>query len=147
MKTKETLAMLTREVPKGYCDTAELIRVVNFSLLKHFVENEVQGGRVDWKGSGKEVFKFKRWLDRSYRFLTVEAPKLREKQEALYDKLPRLEEMFRETKNPDGTRVFVLTKTKQTKEEAELWKIDRTIRKKEAEILRNIIEYREFFWT
>jgi hypothetical protein len=121
-------------IPNTWTDVCVLIEDVNFALVKGFYEDEYKSGLVDWKGSGKECYKFSKWLEKAYNYITIERPKLQQDLDAAYPPLTakRLTEVHWKT---------------YEKEYGEVDRIERLIKDKDTKILNNIIKYREYFWT
>jgi hypothetical protein len=121
-------------IPNTWVDVCALIEDVNFAFVKGFYEDEYKSGIVDWNGSGKEVEKFAKWLEKAYDYITVERPKLQKDLDEAYPPLT--------TK-----RLIEVNWKTYEKEYGEVDRIERLIKDKDTKILNNVVKYREYFWT
>ncbi len=121
-------------IPNTWIDVCVLIEDVNFAFVKGFYEDEYKSGIVDWNGSGKDVEKFAKWLEKAYNYITVERPKLQKDLDTAY---PPLTEK----------RLTQVNWKTYEKEYGEVDRIERLIKDKDTKVLNNIVKYREYFWT
>ena len=121
-------------IPKTWTDVCVLIEDVNFAFVKGFYEDEYKDGFVDWEGSGEECYKFSKWLEKAYKYITVERPQLQKDLDAAYPPLT-------------AKRLTKVNRKTYEREYAEVNRIEKLIKTKDTKVLNNIIKYREYFWT
>lgn len=121
-------------IPNTWTDVCVLIEDVNFAFIKGFYEDEYKSGWVDWEASGQQTAKFAKWLEKAYQYVTVERPQLQKDLDAAYPPLTakRLTEIKRESYEADY---------------AEVHRLEKLISDKDTKILKDVIEYRQYFWT
>ena len=121
-------------IPNTWTDVCVLIENVNFAFIKGFYEDEYKSEWVDWEASGQHAAKFAKWLEKAYQYVTVERPQLQKDLDAAYPPLTakRLTEIKRETYETDY---------------AEVHRLEKLICDKDTKILKDVIEYRQYFWT
>jgi hypothetical protein len=121
-------------IPNTWVDVCALIEDVNFAFVKGFYEDEYKNGIVDWEASGEQCSKFAKWLEKAYKYITVERPQLQKDLDAAYPplSLKRLTEVNRNT---------------YEQEYAEVHRLESLINKNDTKILTEIIKYRQYFWT
>jgi hypothetical protein len=121
-------------IPNTWVDVCGLIEDVNFAFVKGFYEDEYKSDIVDWEASGEQCSKFAKWLEKAYKYITVERPQLQKDLDAAYPplSLKRLTEVNRNT---------------YEQEYAEVHRLESLINKNDTKILTEIIKYRQYFWT
>lgn len=141
---------LRKVIPKTWADISGLIETVNFEFVKQFYEEEYVDGIVDWEKSGEDLVKFARWLEETYRYITVHRPKLEKDLDAAYPPSQPIEDIFEETdKLYKGQKTFKLKERKESYEElyGEVNRIEQLIVDLDTEILTEIVKRRQYFWT
>ncbi len=121
-------------IPNTWADVCVLIEDVNFAFVKGFYEDEYKSSIVDWEASGDNVCKFAKWIEKAYKYITVERPQLQKDLDAAYPPLTvkRLTEVNRDNYET---------------EYAEVHRLEKLILDKDTKILTEIIKYRHYFWT
>ena len=79
---------LRKASPRYWLDLDHILQDVNFEIIKSFYEEEYLNGCVDWEGSGKEAQKFTKWLEKAYKYITIERTELQKKLDASYPTKP-----------------------------------------------------------
>jgi hypothetical protein len=141
---------LRKVIPKIWTDISSLIETVNFEFVKKFYEEEYVDGVVDWEQSGEDHVKFARWLEETYRYITVHRPRLEKELDAAYPPLRSVDDMFEESdKLYKGKKTFKLKEREGTYEElyGEVNRIEQLIVDLDTEVLTEIIKRRQYFWT
>ena len=115
---------IRKAIPNRWTDITELIKIVNFELLKSFHDNEMH--IIEW-GSNELHAEFKIWIDQAYNYITIERPKL--------------EDQINNSYPPRGM--------KGTYEEkyGELTRLEALLMQKDTEVLVEIVKRREMFWS
>lgn len=112
-------------IPKRWCDLTELTLLVNFEIIKSFVEEEMDS--INWE-SDPEHKKAGEWLKASYKYITETKPRLEKELEEAYKNVPKgklpYEEKYKEVN-----------------------RCENTIRELDKAILIGIANYREFLWS
>ena len=141
---------LRKVIPKTWTDISGLIETVNFEFVKQFYEEEYVNGIVDWKKSGEHHIEFARWLEETYRYITVHRPRLEKELDAAYPPLRSVDDMFEESDELyKGKKTFKLKEREGTYEElyGEVNRIEQLITDYDTEILTEIVKRRQYFWT
>ena len=141
---------LREAIPKTWTDISSLIKTVNFEFVKKFYEEEYVDGVVDWKQSGEDRVKFARWLEETYRYITVHRPRLEKELDAAYPPLRSVDDMFEESDELyKGKKTFKLKEREGTYEElyGEVNRIEQLIVDLDTEVLIEIVKRRQYFWT
>jgi hypothetical protein len=141
---------LRKIIPRTWVDISSLIEDVNFEFVKKFYEEEYVDGVVDWEQSGEDHIKFARWLEETYRYITVHRPKLQKDLDTAYPPFLPIEEMFEETDQLyKGKKTFKLKERKESYEElyGEVNRIEQLIVDLDTEVLTEIVKRRQYFWT
>jgi hypothetical protein len=140
---------LRESIPRTWADTVSLIVKVNFAMITEFYEDEYLLGFVDWKGSSKEHGLFEKWLQKTYKYIKEERVVLMAKLDSAYPPVKSLNDMFEETIDNNGKKSYLLKddgipyKTKYK----EVLRLEKLIHKKDTDILKNMIDNRDYFWT
>jgi len=141
---------LRKIIPRTWVDVSSLIEDVNFEFVKKFYEEEYIDGIVNWEQSGEDNVKFARWLEETYRYITVHRPKLQKDLDAAYPPLRPIEDMFEESDTLyKGQTTFKLKDREGTYEElyGEVNRIEQLIEDRDTEVLTEIVKRRQYFWT
>ena len=120
-------------IPRTWADVCVLIEDVNFSFVKGFYEDEYIKSIVDWSNSGEHVFKFAKWLEKAYEYITIERPQLQKDLDSAYPELT--------------SSRLINDKLSYEEKYGEVIRIEKLIQDKDTKILTEIIKYREYFWT
>lgn len=157
-------------------DICDLIPTFNFLLVKDFYENEFINSQKNqktqkhnesltkyWKTNNKynaDLKKFSTWLKKAYKFITIEKPKLQKQISNSLPKEPKasqnknwIEKIV--SKNPnDIENSFYRVRTCQEiygKTYHQVYgkslRLEKKLKNLETQFLKEIIEYRHFFWT
>ena len=123
-------------IPNTWVDVCALIEDVNFAFIKGFYEDEYKSGWVDWEASGEHTSKFAKWLEKAYKYITLERPQLQKDLDSAYPPLTtkRLTEVN-------------YSNNSYEEEYAEVHRIEKLIQDKDTKILTETIKYRQYFWT
>lgn len=140
---------LRKSIPRTWTDTVSLIVEVNFAMITEFYEDEYLLGNVDWKGSSKEHGLFEKWLKKTYKYIKEDRVDLMAKLDSAYPPVKPFNEMFEETIDNNGKKSYRLKndgvpyKTKYK----EVLRLEKLINKKDTDILKKMIDNRDYFWT
>lgn len=140
-------------IPNTWIDVCVLIENVNFAFIKGFYEDEYSKGLIDWNSDGGNQ-KFAKWLESSYKYITIERRNLEKQLDAAFPAITGFADLFgEETVDQNG----VVSRTVKTCEErygkpyeevyAEVNRIEKLIQDKDTKVLTEIIKYRQYFWT
>jgi hypothetical protein len=118
---------LTKKIPNSWCDKVELIPLVLFAVLEHYVETEMHRVSWDWCETHKEAGEK---INKIYKYIKEERPQLEKQLDQSYprfvfDKLPILEEL----------------------DFSEAHRIETLIEEKDSEAMIGIVELRNFLWS
>jgi hypothetical protein len=141
---------LRKVIPKTWIDISSLIETINFEFVKKFYEEEYVDGIVDWEQSGEDHVKFARWLEETYRYITVHRPRLEKELDDAYPPLRPIEDIFEESDILyKGKKTFKLKDREGTYEElyGEVNRIEQLIEDRDTEVLTEIVKRRQYFWT
>jgi len=120
-------------IPRRWCDVTELVLLVNFAIIKEFVEEEMDS--VVWDDESRpEVLAAGKWLKSSYEYITKERAILENQQdEALKDASNMSKADRKNTTYKERYEKF-------NEIEAEIIKRDR-------DVLIGLAEYRVWLWS
>lgn len=121
---------IRRAIPREWADISSLIVDVNFAMILDF-KKEVDQDTVNW-ASDDEHKKFIRWFSSAVNYINVERKKLLENLDKSYPPFPLPKEM---------------SKLSYDELYGEVNRIDKEIDDKDTAILKQMIDYRHFFWT
>ena len=117
-------------IPREWADVTSLIVDVNFAMIKSF-KKEADESYVDWDGTENHR-EFMNWLNSAVHWITIGRPKCEAQVDALYPPHP-------------------LTDLQKGKSYEELYgevnKMEKLIEDTDTKILKQMIEYRGYFWT
>jgi hypothetical protein len=133
-----------KSIPRTWVDSDHLIEQTNFAIIKEFVEEELDGledvikqhfwnlenGYTEWA-------QFYSWLEKAYRYITIDRPDWEEKLDESYPPL--------DDENPLG-QINCSKETHEQRYGLVIYWEDR-IKKMDTEILKEMIENRGGFWT
>ena len=136
---------LRKAIPRQWRDISSLIVELNFEIIKSFYEEEYVKGLVDWEGTSKKAAEFEKWLKKAYRYIVVERSILEKRMEKAYPPSKPFDEMFKPT--GDGNYEFVTDGVPYEIKYKAVNDIEDEIEKNDTKILKDIIKYKDFFWT
>lgn len=111
-------------IPRKWCDLTELTLLVNFEIIKSFVEEEMH--IIEW--SSDEAHKrAAEWLNSSYKYITEVRKKLEDEMSEAYDNLPEDNDYYVKYK--------------------EVIRIETTIHEMDKDVLIGLANYREYLWS
>lgn len=140
---------IRKAFPRTWTDITELIRILNFAMLTEFYEEEFLNGWVNWD-SDEEHRQFKKWLEESYKYITVERPQLEKEH---WEALPPVDDFFnqfKQTTDSEGRVVWQTTEDSKTCYEKRYGKsnsIEAEIETRDTLILVEMMRLRDRFWT
>jgi len=138
---------LRKAIPRQWCDLTTIIPIINFEIIKSFYEDEYKNGCIDWS-SDENHKNFEQWLIESYRYITVERPLLESRLNNSYPPSRPLDEMFKPIEK-DGKKWYQLVDDGVPYEVKykDVIYYENKIKDKDTQILKDLIDKREFFWT
>jgi hypothetical protein len=138
---------LRNSIPKAWADTRDLIIDLNFEMIKIFYEEEYTEGVADWH-SDESRKKFAKWLENSYKYITVDRPQLQKDLSNAYPPTLKIEDMFERISQEDGTTKIYLKNdgVSYDTKYAEVIRIEKLINQKDTKALTEMIKKRDFFW-
>lgn len=140
---------IRKAVTRSWMDISSLIVDVNFAMIKQFYEDEYVNGIVDWEESSQKHKEFAQWLEQAYAYITSERKLLEQQRDEAYPPSKPLDEMFEEQIDDNGNKVYVFNPGPGTYEEryGKVNEIENIIQQRDTEILKELIDSREYFWT
>lgn len=139
---------LRKFIPRTWTDTSHFMVDLNFELIKIFYEDEYKADIVDWN-SDEPHRKFARWLEHTYFYITKARPQLEIDLQNAYPPTKPIEVMFERVPQEDGT-VRTYLKDDGIPYEIkykEVNRIEKLIDDTDTKILKEFVDYRNFFWT
>lgn len=121
---------IRKAVPRKWADITSLVVDVNFAMILSFKE-EADKSQVDWDGTEKHR-EFKNWLDSAAHWITVGKPNCEAQRDACYPPHPLPPEL----KGKSYNELY-----------GELNKIEELIAETDSNILKKMIDYRDYMWT
>ena len=121
---------IRKAIPRQWSDIANLIVDVNFAMILSF-KKEAEESFVNWDGTDNHR-QFKNWLDSAHQWITQGRPACEAQRDALYPPHPLPPEM----KGKSYDELY-----------GELNKVEALIAETDANILKQMIDYRDYFWT
>lgn len=136
-------------IPRTWADITSLIVNVNFAMIKQFYEDEYLLGIVDWAGSSEGHKKFEQWLKDAYTYISHKRPSLEAERDNSYPPTKPLNEWFEEKIDENGKKVYQMIPDKIPYEirYKDVIRLEKEIEENDTKILKEMIEYRDFFWT
>lgn len=120
-------------IPNKWIDSTELILLVNFTIIKEFVENEMDS--VVWDDVDRPtVFAAGKWLKESYEYIT----KQRDEMQARYNKALTIASDL-----PSETRKQMTYEQQY----GDTNRIEAEIDKRDRRVLLGLAKYRQWLWT
>jgi hypothetical protein len=121
---------IRKAIPRQWSDIASLIVDVNFAMILSFHE-EADESFVDWDGT-PEHRQFKNWLDSAVHWIKEGRPNCEAQKDALHPPYPLPPEL----EGKSYTELY-----------SELNKIEQLIVETDSNILKQMIDYRDYMWT
>jgi hypothetical protein len=121
---------IRKAVPRNWADITSLVVDVNFAMILSF-KKEADGSFVDWNGTEKHR-EFKNWLDSAVHWITIGRPNCQAQADASYPPHPLPDHM----KGKTYEELY-----------GELNKIEELIAETDSNILKKMIDYRDYMWT
>ena len=120
---------IRKAIPREWADVTSLIVQVNFAMIEQFYD-EAQDSHVDWEFT-EESAKFKKWLEGAHLWITKERKELEVQLENSY---PEVNLMAK----PEIPWIELY---------GEVVRLEELINKRDSEILKEAIDYRDYMWT
>lgn len=137
---------IRNSIPKTWCDISELIVRVNFQFIKSFYEDEYTNGTIDWSYTEAHI-NFSKWLESSYKYITEERIQLEKERDDAYPEID-FDKLFTKSTDNQGRSVFsLLSEVPYEVKYAEVIRLEKLIEEKDTQVLNNLINFREHFWT
>ena len=135
-------------VPRAWADITSMIVDVNFAMIKEFYEDEYLNGIVDWKGSSEGHKKFEQWLKEAYAYTTHKRPSLEAERDNSYPPSQPFNEMFQLVER-DGKKFYQMKDDGVPYEVKykDVIRLEKEIEETDTKFLKEMIDYREYFWT
>jgi len=134
---------LTKKIPNHWCDKTELIPLCLFTMLKHFVEEEMDNVLWDWNEEVKDGFISQPYADKVsaqekeirgiYHYITVERPALEKQRDNSY---PPMGDLMQPLNKGDYETLY-----------GEVNRLERLLDEKDTDALVRIVKLREILWT
>lgn len=121
---------IRKAIPHEWSDICSLVVDVNFAMILSF-KKEADESFVDWNGTDGHR-KFKNWLDSTAHWIKEGRPNCKSQCDALYPPHPLPPEL----KGKSYNELY-----------GELNKIEELIDQTDSNILKQMIDYREYMWT
>jgi len=121
---------LRKAIPNTWADISSLVVDLNFAMILSF-KKEADESCVDWDGTENHR-KFKNWLDSAAHWITVGRPNCLAQQDASYPPYPLPPEMRGLTYDQLYGNVN---------------QIEKLINETDANIIKQMVDYREYMWT
>ncbi|MDB4314444.1 hypothetical protein N9955_00285 [bacterium] len=142
---------LTKKIPNGWCDKVELIRIVAFESIVHFIEEENALSVIEW-GATPEHKKAIEEIVKAYdNIKKIELMKKESDQMSQDDDIQDyFDNMFEnDSEERDGMTVYIVKDpTPEQKEAIQGWRdFDAKIEAMEQEIIEIAAKYRNYLWT
>jgi hypothetical protein len=139
---------LRKFIPRTWRDTSHFIVQLNFEMIKIFYEEEYMADIVDWDSDDPHR-KFARWLEHTYFYITKARPQLEIDLDNAYPPTKPIEDMFERIPQEDGTTRMYLKDDGIPYEVKykEVNRIEKLIDDTDTKILKEFIDYKDFFWT
>lgn len=138
---------LRKSIPRQWQDITSLIVDVNFKFIEVFYDDEYKAGTVDWEATPHHK-QFSEWLEKAYSYIKHERPKLQEEMDNSYPPSKPLDEMFKKVVK-DGKVWYEMTDDEVPYEVKykDVIRIEKIITDTDTQILTELINNREMFWT
>jgi hypothetical protein len=117
---------IRKVIPKQWCDLTELTLLVNFEIIKSFVEEEMH--IIDWDHS-KEAKEAREWLLSSYKYITKERKEFQDDLEVAY------------------SRIDSSAKLPYEEKYGEVIRIEEKINDTDKDIIIGLANHRQWLWS
>ena len=136
-------------IPRTWADITSMIVDVNFAMIKEFYEDEYLNGVVDWEGSSEGHKQFEQWLKEAYTYVAYKRPSLEAERDNSYPPSKPFNEWFEEKTDEKGRRVLQMKDDGVPYEVKykDVIRLEKEIAETDTKFLKEMIEYREYFWT
>ena len=136
-------------VPRTWADITSMIVDVNFAMIKEFYEDEYLLGSVDWEGSSEGHKEFEVWLKEAYVYAAHKRPSLEAERDNSYPSTRPFDEWFEEKTDEKGRRVLQMKDDGVPYEVKykDVIRLEKEIEETDTKYLKEMIEFREYFWT
>ena len=137
-------------VPRTWADITSMIVDVNFAMIKEFYEDEYLLGIVDWEGSSEGHKKFEEWLKEAYAYAAYKRPSLEAERDNSYPPSKPFNEIFKEKAVlENGKKVYQMIDDGVPYEVKykDVIRLEKEIEENDTKFLKELIDYREYFWT
>jgi hypothetical protein len=136
-------------IPRTWADVTSLIVNVNFAMIKQFYEDEYLLGFVDWEGSSEGHKKFEQWLKEAYAYVVYKRPSLEAERDNSYPPSKPFSEWFEKKTDENGKNVYQMIPDELPYEVRykDVIRLEKEIEETDTKFLKEMIEYREYFWT
>jgi hypothetical protein len=140
---------IRKVIPRAWADVTSLIVDVNFAMIKQFYEDEYLLGFIDWEGSSEGHKKFEEWLKEAYTYICHKRPSLNAEMERSYPPLKPIEEMFKPITDEKGRKMYEMVDDGIPYHEKykDVIRLEKEITDTDTKFLKQMVEYREYFWT
>jgi hypothetical protein len=122
-----------KAIPREWCDVTELVLLVNFAIIKEFVEEEMDS--VVWDDEERPILlSAGKWLRESYDYITKERDVLLQNQDTELSIASNLSKQ--ERKGLSYHQRY-----------GKVNELEKLIAEKDKKVLLGLAEYREYLWT
>jgi signal recognition particle subunit SEC65 len=150
---------IRNSIPTEWVDICDLLPELNFQLIKIFYENEFKQSPTDWSYP-KDLKQFSKWLEKAYHFVKVERPKIKKEIIQSIPDIP-IDDLFPTTKSPENfppdkkSKKQSYSQKSSEKIQGKTYKqiygksirLEKKLDNLESKFLKELIDYRSFFWT
>lgn len=113
-------------IPRQWCDLTEFVLIVNFEIIKSFVEEEMDD--LDWEIDEKTK-EAGIWLRTAYKYITEDRDRLQEDLQLAYDSVDYT------SKEPYNIKYESVIK------------VEENIDQRDREVLIHLAKYRQYLWS
>lgn len=143
---------LRDSIPKQWVDICDLIPRINYTLVEEFYTKEYRPSIDTWK-KNPETKNFSKWLEEFYNFIKVEMPRINKEILSSTPDVP-LNKWFKKEKDINSKSTIHRLKSCEElfgKSYQQVYgkslRLEEKLRKLETKFLKELIDYRFFFWT
>jgi hypothetical protein len=139
---------IRKAIPRHWNDLTEIIVTVNFEIIKSFYEDEMIDGHVDWDASLPHR-KFKKWIEKTYNYITVERPQLLIDLNNAYPEFDEIQLVRKINYDDKGQKITSIENPTQSYEKlyGEVDRIEKLIDKMDIQYITQMIKFKGYFWT
>lgn len=113
-------------IPRQWCDLVDLTLIVNFEIIKSYVEEEMDS--IDWQ-TDEKTKEVGDWLRTAYKYITEDRAQLQENLQLAYDSIDF------SSKEPYNIKYESVIK------------VEEHIDHRDREVLINLAKYRQYLWS